>query len=497
MFIRNSKDADQARSFVSVKAVMNLNKKLVRNDTLQGKDYLVVPTVMLVEGVHSGSEGPYLYTNKEIGNRVELWNRKPVVVYHPDGPTACTKEVLNARGIGDIMNAKWDKKGKRLLAEAWLDEERVKKIDGRILEAIENEEVLELSTGLFADSDELAGEWGTGKDKEEFQGTLTNYGPDHLAVLPDQVGACSVEDGAGFYRNAKGQKITVPPSYLIRFNALSANAIRELLQKAISSDDGHWVEDVFIKEGYFIYSTDTGSNLYRRDFSVDKDDKITLKGLPVTVKRVVDYKPLTNKETSNKKGVVKMKEKLVNNLISNSNTQWEEDDRDYLMNLAEERLENMQLKEEKKEAKQTPAVTTKNEEDNNVQNTQNGNTDAVKNEKPVQLTEEEYKAQMPQSIRNRMERLERMENAEKDRMIATIKKNPKNTFTEEWLKTQDIEMLQNLVNIASGESKDDNSQPKIHRFNYGLQAEPYQSKTGDVSNVPVLNAPGDVKSKTA
>jgi hypothetical protein len=186
--------------FVSV--LFNAKPKLVRNDKMADKDYVVVPMVMLVEGVHAGSEGPYLYPKEENVKRVELWNMKPVVVYHPDTPSACTPEVLNTRQIGIILNAKADEDGK-VNAEAWLDEARVKKVDKRIWDAIQNEETLELSTGLMADSDEEAGEW----NGEKYNGTLHNYGPDHLAVLPDQVGACSVEDGAGFYRNEKGELV--------------------------------------------------------------------------------------------------------------------------------------------------------------------------------------------------------------------------------------------------------------------------------------------------
>lgn len=193
--IEHFKEKKPKNQFVNI--VFNAEPKLVRNDRLADKDYLVVPMIMLTEGVHIGSEGPYYYPKAENAKRVELWNMKPVVVYHPDGPTACTQEVLNTRQIGVIMNAKAERKGERVKAEAWLDEARVKKVDNRILEAIRNEEMLELSTGLFADSDEEPGEW----NEEEYNGTLHNYGPDHLAILPDQVGACSVEDGAGFYRN--------------------------------------------------------------------------------------------------------------------------------------------------------------------------------------------------------------------------------------------------------------------------------------------------------
>ena len=520
------------RHFVAVKTVMNIKPSLVRNDTLAGKEYLVVPMVMLVEGVHEGSEGPYLYTNSEIGKRVEVWNRKPVVVYHPSTPTACTKEVLNTRWIGDIMNAKWDKKGKRLLAEAWLDEERTGKVDNRILEAIENEETLELSTGLFADSDEVPGDW----NGEEYNGTLSNYGPDHLAVLPDQIGACSVKDGAGFYRNKEGEEVGLPPQWQkwlwSHFNELSQNTIREQLSKAIAKKGEYrYVEDVF--DEYFIWSVE-GGQMYQQDYKVVKD-VVSVIGVPITVRREIVYKPISNESIQNiirkeddgwyvysedgkktlggpyktkakaeerlrqveyfkkrkqkatkNKGDKKMtKEEMIANLIAAKN-QWEKDDEEYLNTLGEERLAQMveaQNEVKPKEKPATPVAKEKEPEDVKPQNKK----EEQESVKP--LNEEQYLAQMPASIRNRMERWERIENEEKDRLIAEIQKSPKNTFTPEWLKEQDLEMLQNLANLAA--EPVENDQPTIHRFNYGLKAGGNQQD--GAKDVPVLNCPGDVK----
>ena len=197
---------DTTKTFHSV--VCNMLPKGVRNDTMSDKEFLVVPMVMLVEGVHSGSEGAYYYPATELAKRPVVWNMKPVVVYHPDEPSACDPSVVSTRGIGHIMNTQWT--DGKLKAEAWLEKDRVEKVDNRILEAIEKEETLELSTGLFADSDEVSGEW----QGEEYQGTLTNYGPDHLAILPDQIGACSVSDGAGVFRNTEGEKVTISKSWM-------------------------------------------------------------------------------------------------------------------------------------------------------------------------------------------------------------------------------------------------------------------------------------------
>jgi hypothetical protein len=49
----------------------------------QGKQYLIAPVTMMIEGVHHGSHGPVLHLIDELGKFPEAWNGMPVVVDHP------------------------------------------------------------------------------------------------------------------------------------------------------------------------------------------------------------------------------------------------------------------------------------------------------------------------------------------------------------------------------------------------------------------------------
>jgi len=183
---------------------------MVRNDTMEGRDYLVAPMIMIVEGVHEGSNGPLYYPAEELAKTPAVWNTKPIVVYHPqangEGISACDPDILTNRKVGVIMNTsigevevkinKEKTKLAALRAEAWLEVDRMKKVDERIAEAVEKNEMMELSTGLFTDNEDVEGEW----NGEPYIAIARNYRPDHLALLPDLVGACSIEDGAGFLR---------------------------------------------------------------------------------------------------------------------------------------------------------------------------------------------------------------------------------------------------------------------------------------------------------
>lgn len=166
---------------------------------LENRDHYVVPVVMVVEGVLHGSGGPLLYPAEELKRSAHLWNARPVVVYHPAmyaDSAAGNPDVFNRQKVGTVFNTVFD--GRRLKAEAWIDVMRVADVDPRVQRAIEAGQTMECSTGLFTDHDAVPGVF----NGRAYDAIARNFRPDHLAILPDQVGACSMADGAGFIRNS-------------------------------------------------------------------------------------------------------------------------------------------------------------------------------------------------------------------------------------------------------------------------------------------------------
>lgn len=165
---------------------------------LEGRKHFVVPVIMAVEGVLNGSNGPLFYPAAELEKSIHLWNGKPVVVYHPDmynSGLAGNPTVFNQQKVGTVFFAKFSDRA--LKAEAWLDIERLGIVDKRVLNAIHQKKMVEVSTGLFTDTKDEVGTF----NGKAYDGVAHNYRPDHLAILPDQVGACSIADGAGLCRN--------------------------------------------------------------------------------------------------------------------------------------------------------------------------------------------------------------------------------------------------------------------------------------------------------
>ena len=176
---------------------------------LEGRKHFVVPVVMILEGVWNGSNGPLFYTTDELRRSVPHWNGRPVVVYHPDmkfSHHAGNPEVFTKQRVGTVFNARLE--GKALKAEAWLDVDRLRDVDWRVASAVGKAEMVEVSTGLFTDNEPAEGMW----NGHPYVAVARNHRPDHLAILPDQKGACSVADGAGLCRNAIGEEALVAPA---------------------------------------------------------------------------------------------------------------------------------------------------------------------------------------------------------------------------------------------------------------------------------------------
>lgn len=389
-------------------------KPRVRHAKLHNRDYRVVPTVMIVEGVHNGSKGPLYYPADEIRKSASLWDAKPVVIYHPPEGTACDETVLNERGVGQLMHTRWS--DGKLKTESWVEEARVRAIDGRVHNAIEAETSLEGSTGLLVDIDPVEGEW----NGERYVGIVRNLRPDHYAILPDQTGACSRAEGAGFLMNQSSEDAVD--------NEQSYDSVRDqiaALVRAARADTSLevWVRDVY--PDYVIF--EQKQQLYKQGYEV-KDDVVSLRGVPEPVVRVVSYKT--------KKGVVVNmskehdtmdKKKLVEELVGVKNGGFEGADRAELETLSEKTLRamivNAQAKAGAAEVRPPAAPKTLAEYLNTVP------------------------AEYAPVVRNGVAAY----NRDHEALVQNVLKHPRNKYTVEQLRAKDLSELQVLNEFCAEE----------------------------------------------
>jgi len=423
----------------------------VRTETVGGKEYTIAPVVMMVTGVHNGTNGPLYYPTEEMSQLPVVWNSKPVVVNHPqkdDGTpcSACDPSVLEKSGIGVLYNTSFEE-GK-WKAEAWLDMDRVNAVDSRIADAVNNGTMMELSTGLFTDNEEVEGEW----EGEAYSAIARNYRPDHLAILPDAVGACSILDGAGFIRNqqatdtAKEGRVVYSRDETGRLscsiltdNEKSHDKLRddlsELLREKFNSGTDAtspwaWVEAVF--DDFFIYDYD--GKLYRQDYT-STDQETVLTGEAEEVYRVVEYRTMHGDfigNTSNNTRSNQMdKQKMIQGLIDNEATQWTEEDHTILDNMAEDVLAKLVPNEKVAE---TPVKTP------------------VEIPAPAPATNRtvaEYIADAPAEIREALQEGMTANQQQRQSLIATITANTANTFTPEQLAVMSVNDLRAVAKLAA------------------------------------------------
>jgi len=173
----------------------------LRTEQFQGKEYLVVPVIALVEGVLQGmnADVPELALAEEFGRAPESWNGRPLVMNHPTinnvPVSANSPAILEEYAFGQLFNTVLD--GTKLKTEAWIDLARVEELGGEVADTVERLRAgkdVEVSTGLFAGAEKVSGYYNNKAYYAIWRGVI----PDHLAFLSEgTLGACSIADGCG------------------------------------------------------------------------------------------------------------------------------------------------------------------------------------------------------------------------------------------------------------------------------------------------------------
>jgi hypothetical protein len=159
---------------------------------------------LIVQGVLPGSKGPLFYPLDEISRNYMEWDNIQLMLDHPtlNGYPVGAKQypqVWNSHGLGFIK--KPVVKSNKLMAEGWFDIERCNKLDKRIVQNLLTNKPIELSTGLYTTNKQACP--AANYRGRYYSHIATNYKPDHVAVLVDKVGACSLKDGCGVLVNTK------------------------------------------------------------------------------------------------------------------------------------------------------------------------------------------------------------------------------------------------------------------------------------------------------
>lgn len=171
-----------------------------RRETHGGIEYLIAPVTAIVAGVLNGCYVPA----QVIEDSIRSWQDVPVPLPHPtkDGLFVSAKSPeWTATTPARFYNPRFEDNA--LKGEIWINLQQAHTLGGdawEMVERIEAGQLIECSTGYYADEVRSPGVW----NGQSYDFITTAIYPDHLAVLLHEVGACSVADGCGVLANVEG-----------------------------------------------------------------------------------------------------------------------------------------------------------------------------------------------------------------------------------------------------------------------------------------------------
>lgn len=439
------------------------NNYPVRSVQHQGRKHIVVPVVMMKEGVHNGSRGPLLHTAEELGRIPNSWDGMPIVVWHPENNgqfiSANSPEVIDRELVGRVYNTRME--GVKLRADAYIDEERIKAISPVAFGYISEGRPLEVSVGVFTEDEMTTGLW----NGEEYSAIAHNHRPDHLALLPGGTGACSWEDGCGIRANQETNekggeempgindaiKEVVKGGYFVSPIAINGDVgLRDklsLMQGKLNELDTlqktYYLQEMF--DNYIIYEVVTrngdtpggNSGLFKQNYSISNNGEVSLTGDAVEVKKEVSYVAMAGQQQLNAGGVnmpgTNGKSPCcpgkVDKLIKSN--QFVETDRVWLSALEEPQVDKLVAMAERPQGDPRPPMSRE---------------EAVQVFKEQFADPEKALSLFPADMADQMRHGLALHKAEKDKLIARITANS-DQFTADELGNESIARLQKLASL--------------------------------------------------
>ncbi|EMW1325002.1 DUF2213 domain-containing protein [Escherichia coli] len=306
-----------------------INASNISTTTINGQEHYVIRgAVPIVDDIVMNGG---LYPAEEINNSYQTMEGKLMPLPHPmvDGKyvSANDPRAINAYHVG-AWAQNVSKSGDQVVMDVYINKAVAetkpdgKRLINRLDEMIAgtNTDPIHLSTGLLTNKEKKS---GASKEKK-YTWIARNMQFDHIAILLDEPGAGTPEEGVGMFVNADGQEGEVETASLIdAANSLkdglvnkvkfflthnseaSFDEIYQMLREAIrapsSSDVYRYVMTVWPDK--FIY--EEGSKLFQQKYLID-DNAVTLVGEPIeVVRKPTEYEVKTNGEQN------PMKQKMI------------------------------------------------------------------------------------------------------------------------------------------------------------------------------------------
>lgn len=321
-------------SSIHVKSLA-INASNISTTTINGQEHYVIRgAVPIVDDIVMNGG---LYPAEEINNSYQTMERKLMPIGHPmvNGKYVSAND---PQAVNDYYAGAWaqnvSKANDKVVMDVYVNKAVADtKPDGkRLIQRLDdmitgnNADPIHVSTGLLLNKEQKAGE---SKGKKH-SWVAHNMQFDHIAILLDEPGAGTPDEGVGMFVNADGQEADVESTSLIdaanslkdgwwnkvkffisNASEMSFDDIYQALRMSIKQDDKKWRYVVSVWPDHFVYEEDgenTKPKLFDQKYLIS-DKVVTLVGDPVeVVRKPTEYEVKTNGEIN------PMKELIINAL---------------------------------------------------------------------------------------------------------------------------------------------------------------------------------------
>lgn len=318
-------------SSIHVKSLA-INASNISTTTINGQEHYVIRgAVPIVDDIVMNGG---LYPAEEINNSYQTMEGKLMPLPHPmvDGKYVSAND---PRAINSYHVGAWaqnvSKSGDQVVMDVYINKAVAEtKPDGkRLITRLDemiagtNTDPIHLSTGLLTNKERKSGE----SKQKKYSWIARNMQFDHIAILLDEPGAGTPEEGVGMFVNADGQEGEVETASLVdAANSLkdgllnkvkfflthnsdaSFDEIYRMLREAIRAPSGSDIYRYVVTVWPDKFIFEEGNKLFQQKYLID-DSTVTLVGDPVeVVRKPTEYEVKTNGEND------PMKELIINAL---------------------------------------------------------------------------------------------------------------------------------------------------------------------------------------
>ena len=320
-------------SSIHVKSLA-INASNISTTTINGQEHYVIRgAVPIVDDIVMNG---VLYPAEEINNSYLTMERKLMPIGHPmvNGKYVSAND---PQAVNDYYAGAWaqnvSKANDKVVMDVYVNKAVADtKPDGkRLIQRLDdmitgnNADPIHVSTGLLLNKEQKSGE----SKQKKYAWVAHNMQFDHIAILLDEPGAGTPNEGVGMFVNADGQEADVESTSLIEAansmkdgwwnkvkfflnnsSEMSFDDIYQALRMSIKQDDKKWRYVVSVWPDHFVYEEDgdnTKPKLFDQKYLIS-DKVVTLVGDPLeVVRKPTEYEEV---KTTNKE-LIPMKDKMI------------------------------------------------------------------------------------------------------------------------------------------------------------------------------------------